>query len=191
MTHQFGIRNAQSSINYAIRTNLASYAPSWLSFRYGVSLPRSLNFNYPDQPLNFPSWSVTHHSSDPIIQSEGDKADGTYRGVIQQGLMEVSCWVLEIEVDDNGKPTGNKNEKWWSQLLDLRDAMVLLLRRNRSILMYDFADANNPVALTALIRLKDVHDRQVTQDPNPAVHRWMITASYTWVERWLPVGVNQ
>jgi hypothetical protein len=183
VTHKFGIYNVSNSINYLIKSQLPTYAPAWLTWSYGASQPRTLNFNFPEQPLNFPSFSVTHMSDDVAIQSEGDRADGIYKGTIQQGIFDLSCWVLEMVTDANGKPTGEKNEKWWLQMQQMRDAAVLMLKNNRSIPLYDCTDPNNLVALTAIARIQEVRSRVSVPDPNPAVRRTIITATYRWAER--------
>lgn len=182
-SHQYGIVNVTDSVNFFIKNNLGSSLPSWMDWNNGVTQPRPLNFSYPDQPLSFPSFSVTHHSSDPLIYSEGDRADGTWKGTIRQGMMEINCWTLELVLDKNGNPVG-KNNQWRVQLYTMRDMVYKLLQQNRFITLYDFTTPTAPTALAALIRIKDMRESSVLPDPNPAVKRLRILVSYVWTERY-------
>lgn len=183
MTHQFGIDTVTNSLNSYIKNNLGTLAPSWMDWQYGVSQPRTLNFYWPDQPLNFPSFSVTHHSTEPVTYSEGDRADGNYKGIIRQGLMEINCWTSELIYDQNGNPVG-KNEKWRMQLNQMRDMAFLMFEQNRYIPLYDFTDPQNPVSLTAITRIMDIREADTGPDPNPATKRTRILVTHRWVERW-------
>ena len=181
-THQFGWYNVTNSINYFLRNKLGTTVPQWMTFNNGVTQPRTLNFNWPDQPLNFPSFTVTHLSSDPVQSFEGDRADGSYKGIERQGMFEVDCWVLEQTENKDGSQT--KNYKWALQLQTMRDMVFLLLQKNRSILLYDCSDPNSLVALNSIVRLVDIREASVGPDPNPAVKRARILCTYRWVERW-------
>jgi hypothetical protein len=180
-THQFGSYNVTNSINHFIRTNLGLSVPKWMTWNYGVTEPRTLNFYWPDQPLNFPSFSVTHHASDPVMSFEGDRADGTYRGIRRQGSMEINCWVLEIILNKDGSQT--KNTQWMLQLQTMRDMVFKLLEQNRFIPLYDCSDPLNLVALNAVVTIKDIRETTLVPDPNPAVKRIRILATYRWTER--------
>ena len=182
-THQFGFSNVTSSINYYLVNNLGVNLPSWMSWNYGVSQPRPLNFSYPDQPLSFPSFSVTHHTSDPFKVAQGDRADGVYRGVTRQGQMEINCWVLELLLDKNGQPAG-KNNQWRMQLYTMRDMVFKLFETTRFIQIYDFAVPTAPTLLNAIIKIRDMREAAVMPDPNPAVKRIRTLCTYTWVERY-------
>lgn len=182
-SHPYGTYNVQNSINYYIRQTLGTSVPSWMTWNYGVSQPRTLNFNYPDQPLNFPSFSVTHHTASPQQYTQGDKADGVYKGIIRTGQMEINCWTSELLYDNTGQPSG-KNEKWMLQLQQMRDMVVLMFEKNRYMQIYDLTDPNNPSALTAVARVMDMREVDVLPDPNPAVHRIRIIVTYQWTERW-------
>jgi hypothetical protein len=178
-THPYGAYNATHSINAFIKNNLGVNAPDWLNWSYGVSQPRSLTFDWPDQPLHFPSFAVTHHSSVPAISSEGDRADGQYKGIIRQGLMEVNCWVSQLD-----EKTNEKNYQWAVQLQTMRDMVFLLFEKNRFISMYDYSNPASPTDLKALVRIKDMSEATVMPDPNPAVRRVRILITYRWVERY-------
>lgn len=183
-THQFGVYHVTNSINFYIRQNLGTNVPQWMTWNYGVAQPRTLNFNYPDQPLNFPSFSVTHHQSRPAIYSEGDVADAGYRGIIRQGQMEINCWAIEIIQDSAGNTT--KNEKWMLQLQQMRDMVFLMFQKRRNLPMYDCTDPNNLVPLNYIVRITDMQEAAVLPDPNPAVKRTRILINYRWTERWTP-----
>lgn len=183
LSHLYGQQNIANSINYLMSTRLGENIPDWMEWNYGVTQPRTLNFYFPDQPLNFPSFSVHHLGSDPVIYSEGDRADGDYRGIIRQGMFEVNCWVLEVVLDSKGTIIA-KNEKWMSQLQQMRDMVVLLFEQNRSIPLYDFSDVNHPAPLNAILRIQDIREEPVVPDTNPAVRRVRILITYRWTERW-------
>jgi hypothetical protein len=183
LSHPFGFANVTASINYFLKQNLGTNLPDWMTFNYGVTQPRTLNFYWPDQPLNFPSFSVTHHSSDPVGEYEGDRADGIYKAIERQGLMEINCWVLEVIQNKDGSQT--KNQNWMLQLQQMRDMVFLLFQQNRSITLYDCSNPNSLQDLHALIRVRDIRDTILIPDPNPAVKRVRIIITFRWKERWV------
>src|SRR3989304_8434683 len=60
-------------------------------------LPRGMaravvNFDMPQQPLTFPSFSVTHLGTETREMAQGRALDDGWRGAGQIGLAEISCW---------------------------------------------------------------------------------------------------
>lgn len=182
-SHTYGAYNAEASINYFLNVNLSANLPSWWSTWYtgtyltGTGTLRSLNFDYPEQPLTFPSFAVTHLGSEPIPgqRAESDHADGTFTGIRMMGMCEVDCWE---------QSKGNFN--WMRNLRQMRDMVFRLIETQpaRAISMYDFTTPASPSALQAVVRIDKIQEATTPPDPNPAVKRKRILLTYSWTERW-------
>ena len=173
--HPWGEGTVKSSLNKFIKDNLVTNLPTWMSW---VSTPsvgqaRTLNFDYPEQPFQPPSFGVAHLGSDELMKFGGDRADGTNKGTMRFGLMEVDCYV-----------SSKNNFAWAQQLSDMRDMVFKLLQQNRAIALYDFTNPTTPVALNAIVRTENIREVAVQPDPgNPALKKKRILVRYFWVER--------
>lgn len=171
-SHQFGENNVAGSINSFLKNNLGTNVPSFMTWSYGATPPRTLNFDYPDIPLTFPSFSVTHLSSVERDTFQGDRADGSNRGIWREGQFEVDCWV-----------SSDNNPSWPSHLRTMRDMVFKLFEQNRSIALSDYATPPSPVALKALARIVRMEEQHIEEDPSPQVKRIRILIIYEFMER--------
>src|SRR3989337_686952 len=56
-------------------------------------MPSSVvNYDYPRQPLTYPSFSVTHLGQETREIAQGRNLDPGWRGAEQIGVAEISCW---------------------------------------------------------------------------------------------------
>lgn len=174
-SHLYGAYDVEGSINYLVKQNLLTNVPTWLTPQTGSVPPRTINFDYPEQPLNFPSFGITHLGSEPLPAGvfQGDKADGAYRGTRRFGVCEVNCWV-----------TSKGNANWMRDLRVMRDMVFLLFQQHRAIALYDLTTPSAPSALNAVTRVMELREVATEQDPNPALKRKRILMTHQWVERW-------
>src|SRR3990167_5850424 len=84
--HPGAIYNVIGSFNNHFVTQLTGAGlPAWM--------PSAVtNFEYPALPLTYPSFSVTHLSTDPEPIAQGQNLDPGYRGYRRRGLAEISVW---------------------------------------------------------------------------------------------------
>ena len=172
LSYTMGEYSVQSSLDLFCKTSLGLELPSWFTWVYGTTPPRSLNFGYPEQPLNFPSFGVTHLGDVGEDYFQGDRADGTYKGIRRAAMMEINCW------------ESSKNNPAWSQhLRQMSDMVHKLFRNNRTVDMYNFSNPSSPSKLTALIRIERIREVDTVPDPNPSVKRKRVLVTYSWIER--------
>lgn len=178
-SHLWGSYDVEGSINYFLKNNLLTNSPSFLTPQVGATPPRTINYDFPEQPLNFPSFAITHIGSEemPGMTFQGDRADGTFKGIARFGMSEINCWV-----------TSKDNANWMRDLRVMRDMVFLLVQKNRYVPLYDLSTPSSPVALNAIVRWmpgRGIREMVVGQDPNPALKRKRILLTYFWTERWV------
>lgn len=176
-THNYGAYSVEGSINYFLKNNLLTNTPSWLTPVVGNAGQNTLNFDFPEQPLVFPSFAVTHIGAEemPGMTFEGDRADGSNKGIQRFGMSEINCWV-----------TSKDNFTWMRDLRVMRDMVFRLFQTNRAIQLYDLTTPASPVALNSIVRLlagRGIREVVIGQDPNPALKRKRILLTYQWTER--------
>lgn len=176
-SHLYGAYDVEGSINYFLKNNLLTNIPSWMSVVTGSAGANTLNFDFPEQPLVFPSFAVTHIGSEemPGMTFQGDRADGTKKGIARFGMSEIDCWV-----------TSKDNAAWMQQLRQMKDMVTLLFQQNRAIPIYDLTVPASPVAVNSIVRLvagRGIREMATGQDPNPATKRKRIVLTYFWIER--------
>lgn len=178
--HNFGAYSIEGSINYFIKNNLLTNQPVWMNSQQGTVPPKTINFDFPEQPLNFPSFSVTHLGSEemPAKTFQGDRADGANKGTMRFGMCEIDCWV-----DAGGNASQNQ---WMMHLRQMRDMVFKLFEQNRAIPVYDFTVPTAPAGTQTIVRVmadRGIREAAAPLDPNPSVRRKRILITYHWVER--------
>lgn len=176
-SHNYGAYSVEGSLNYFLKQNLLTNAPAWMNVRTGQAGQNTLNFDYPEQPLVFPSFAVTHIGSDEMVAGtyQGDRADGANKGTSRFGMVEIDCW-----------ETSKDNFAWMQHLRQMRDMVYLLFQQHRAIPLYNLTVPTAPVALNAIVRVKPpngIRELATGNDPNPATKRKRIMVTYWWTER--------
>lgn len=165
-TFTTGEYNVQGSLNKFILNNLGSSLPTWMT-----SL--TLNFDYPNIPLTFPSFSVTYFPTREIQRFEGDRAEGSNKGVTKKGIVEINGWIDSTSSQD-----------YQMRLRQMKDMIEKLFRQNPAISILDiYSSTSNPQATGYILRITDINELQVNQDPNPAVKRVRMQIGFIWTER--------
>ena len=166
--HPGSIYNAIGSFNNHFVTQLTGAGlPAWM--------PSAVtNFEYPALPLTFPSFSVTHLTTEAESVAEGQNLDPGYKGYRRRGLAEVSVW--ESVQRAAGAHVRNVQQ--------MRDMAARLFATGSNIGILDlYAGTANPSGLTARLWCGPVRDAPVGPDPNPDVIRRRMLVPYEWLER--------
>src|SRR3989304_4657080 len=84
--HRGAFFNVAGSFNDFFETQItAKGLPSWMTSAV-------VNFDMPQQPLTFPSFSVAHLGTETREMAQGRALDDGWRGAEQIGLAGGSCW---------------------------------------------------------------------------------------------------
>lgn len=134
-----------------------------------------VNFEYPDQPLTYPSWSVTHLGSQVTEVAEGRNLDNGFRGSRRDGLVEIDCW-LSFQAASGQADL---------QIRTMRDMAMRVFAGGPSINILDvYGTTANPTANGTIIRTSPAEDAGRIPDPaNPDVVRRRLVLPITWLER--------
>lgn len=166
-TWPVGAFNVQGSLNYAFQNNINTNLPGWVSASFPVI------FNYPDEPLVFPCFSVTHLGGFDEPLSEGDLVDAGLRGQRVNAIAEVSAW-----------QSAKDNYNWPRDLVVMRDMVKKLFGGTRTIVVADYySSPSNPSNTNYVIRIERVDEVAFAPDPNPNVKRKRLLVHYYYVER--------
>jgi len=164
-----GVFNVEGSFNDFFATQLtAKGIPSWMSSAV-------INYDYPQQPLTFPSFSVTHLGGVPREVAQGRTLDPGWRGAEQNALAEISCW------ESQQRASGNHN----LNIKQMRDMAARVFATGAVIAILDvYGSTANPTGNGTIIRAKPVRDAQApTGDMNPDIVRRRMLVEYKWLER--------
>ena len=160
--------------------NVAGSFNNYVSIQItGAGLPAFMpsavvNFEYPTLPLTFPSFSVTHLSTDGESISEGQNLDGGYRGYRRRGLAEISVW--ESVQRSSGAQIRNVQQ--------MRDMVTRIFATGAAFAILDlYAGTASPAGTTAVVRCGPSRDAPGVQDQNPDITRRRVLVSYEWLER--------
>src|SRR5260221_10550084 len=87
--------NVIGSFNDFFNTQLtAKGLPGWLA-------SAQLVWDFPQETLPMPSWSVFHLGSEPVEVAQGRNLDPGWKGVQRVGLAEISCWMSFYSAQGN------------------------------------------------------------------------------------------
>ena len=158
--------DVQGSINKFIVENLLTNKPDWTN-----DLP--INFDYPNQPLVFPSFSVTHLPSNEVQRYGGDGVGGGNKGVLETAIADISCWVDSTNAQD-----------YQMKLRQMVDMVKKLFRQNVDIpILGLYSSVTAPSQTGYIVKVRSIRETPSSPDPNPAIKRVRILVSYNWVQR--------
>lgn len=160
--------NVAGSFNDFFVTQLtAKGIPAWL--------PSAVtNFDYPQQPLTYPSWSVTHLGSEPLEVAEGRALDPGWRGAERLGIAEINCW------HSYGAAGYNVAGYLWQ----MRDMAARVFATGAAISILDiYGSTSAPTGNGTIIRAAPAREGAAPPDPNPDVKRIRLLVQYRWLER--------
>lgn len=165
-----GAYNVEGSFNDYFNTQIS-----------GAGLPSFMpsavvNFDYPNQPLTFPSFSVTHLGAFPGEGTEGRNLDAGFKGQQMIGLAQIGLW------DSYQRSSGNQV----ANLRIMRDMAARLYLTGANIPILDvYGSTSAPTSNGTLIRASAVETvKAINQDPeNPDVWSMYLQVQYSWYER--------
>lgn len=163
-----GALNVEGSFNQHFAAQLTGKGlPDWMPSAV-------VNYDYPQQPLTFPSWSVAHLGSQIGNLTQGRHLDPGWRGVERVGLAEISCW--ESYSRAGGAHTRN--------LRVMRDMAARVFATGASFAILDVHGTTaNPTGNGTIGRAGAVQDAPTVPDLNPDVQRLRLLVEYRWLER--------
>lgn len=166
--HPGAIFNVEGSFNNFFKTYLTAQGiPAWLPSAV-------VNFDYPNRPLTFPSWSVTHLGASPVEIAEGRILDPGWRGAMQIGVAQIDCW------ESQQRASGQD----YMHIRQMRDMAARVFATGAAISILDiYGSTANPTANGTIIRASPVSDTLIPTDPNPDIVRRRLTVTYRWLER--------
>lgn len=133
-----------------------------------------VNFNYPDQPLTYPSFSITHLGSIPREVAQGRYLDHGWKGVERLGLAEISCW------ESRARASGQHDYN----LLVMRDMAAQVFATGAYTPILDvYGSTATATGTGTVVRMSPIDDAPAPQDPNPDVARARLLFRYQWLER--------
>src|SRR3990167_7128440 len=142
--------NVAGSLNdYFLKQGTAQGLPAFV--------PRAVaNFDYPQQPLTFPTWSLMHLGHDPREVAQGRQLDPGWKGVEQVGLAEIDCW------ESYQRASGQQRRN----LTILRDMAARVFATGAAIPILDvYGSTAAPTSNGTLIRVRPVRESPAPPDP--------------------------
>lgn len=133
-----------------------------------------VNFDFPQSPLTFPSFSVSHLGSDLLQIAQGNHLDDGWRGYERVALAEISVW------ESYQRASGNH----WRNVRIMRDMAARVFGTGAAIPILDvYGSTAAPTANGTILRAGAVTDSPVPTEPNPDIIRLRMTVEYHWLER--------
>lgn len=133
-----------------------------------------VNFDFPQAPLTFPSFSVNHLGTELAEAYQGYNLDGGWRGQMRLGIAEINVW------ESYSRASGQHQRN----LQIMRDMAARVFATGAAIAVLDvYGTTANPTGNGTIVRCEPVTDSPGTQDPNPDVLRMRMTVNYRWLER--------
>lgn len=162
------ILNAEGSFDdYFTRQLTGAGVPDFLG-----GLSAEVNYQYPYQPLNFPSFSVTHLAAVPTTYHR-DLGDGT-RAARMVGEAQIDCW------QSWNKSSGRAHY----HLAQMADMAARPFATGAAIPMLNVNGGTAyPVSNGTLVRATPAEYSHSPPDPNPDVMRVSLIVRYSWEQR--------
>lgn len=166
--HPGAAYNVEGTINKFILDNITAQGlPTWMASSV-------VNFDYPDTPLTYPSFSVTHLAQIGTAIAQGNQLDPGFKGRRKDGIVEVNCW----ESKERGHPGHNQHVK------QMADMVSRVFATGASTQILDvYGSTANPTSNGTLVRMGGAEPVTTPRDPNPDVLRIRILIGYNWLER--------
>lgn len=157
--------NVRTTLNNSFNTALAAFTlPSWLT------LPTVYVYWSEDEPI-LPAYGIAHFGVDSEMRWQGN-TDGTNTVLHDTALMEISAFA------------SRSNVNWAAQLQTMGDIVRTWRADNPNVRIKDYAaNQSSPANTNFLVRLEDLREVEVVDDPNPDVRRRRMLISYRWVYR--------
>jgi hypothetical protein len=133
-----------------------------------------VNYEYPDKPLTYPSFSVTHLGSQPQEIAQGRHLDNGWVGARRMGLVEIDVWASDQAASGQGD----------LQVSQMRDMVARVFANGPSIPITDvYGSTAAPTSNGTIIRTSPVQDGARVPDPNKDVFRRRMIVPIHWEER--------
>lgn len=166
--HPGATHNVEGSFNDFFETQLtAKGIPAWMPSAV-------VNYDFPQKPLTFPSWSVTHLGAEPGQEFEGRNLDPGWKGGEQIGMVEISCW------ESYARAQGSHPQ----YLRQMRDMVARVFATGAAFAILDvYGSTAAPTGNGTIARCGRVSHAPAPPDPNPDVARVRMLVTYRWMER--------
>ncbi len=169
--------NVEGSFNdFFITQVTAKGVPDFMTAIMQQAYPTALvNEDYPNKPLTFPSFSITHQGSDVKTEFQGRNLNNGWRGAERMGYAEINCWI------SYDRASGDH----MAQMRQMRDMAARVFATGAAIAILDVNGnpTGNPTGNGTIVRVQPIRDVPVPQDPNPDVMRRRLMVNYFWMER--------
>ncbi len=133
-----------------------------------------VNYDYPESPLVFPSFSVTHLGSEPNEVAEGRHLDPGFKGVERIGLADIRCW--ESVARAGGQHGRN--------LRIMRDMAARVFATGAAFQLLDvYGSTAAPTGNGTIVRAGPARAGAQAREPNPDVTGARLLVEYRWLER--------
>src|SRR3990167_934498 len=141
--HPGAAYNVVGSFDNFFATQLtAAGLPAWMPSAV-------VNYDYPQQPLTYPSFSVTHLGSEPREIAQGRNLDPGWKGVERIGLADVRAW--ESVRRANGAHGRNLNQ--------MRDMISRVFATGAAFQILDvYGSTANPTGNGTIVRVGPVRE---------------------------------
>lgn len=133
-----------------------------------------VNYDYPRQPLTYPSFSVTHFAAMPVQRFEGHQLDPGFKGAEFEGIAQIDCWESYQRASGNDK----------YNIRIMADMAQRVYATGAAIQILNiYAATANPSANGTVIRMNQAESMGLVPDPNPDITHWSLRVPYRWMAR--------
>ena len=133
-----------------------------------------INFDFPQSPLTFPSFNVTHLGAEAGIPTQGYHLDDGWRGIERIGLAEINVW------ESYSRAAGAH----WRNVRIMRDMAARVFATGAAVAILDvYGTTGNPTGNGTILRAMPVTDSPLPNEPNPDIIRARMICEYRWFER--------
>lgn len=166
--HPGSFYNVAGSFDNFFATQLtAKGIPDWMPSAV-------VNYDFPQKPLTFPSFSVTHLGTEPREVAQGRHLDPGWKGVEQIGLADIRCW--ESVRRANGAQGRN--------LRQMRDMVGRIFATGAVTQILDvYGTTAAPTGNGTIVRMGPAREVGVGPDPNTDITAVRMLVEYRWLER--------
>lgn len=134
-----------------------------------------VNFDYPRQPLTYPSFSVVHLGAVRGQTFEGHIVDDGWRGAEMIGLAQIDVW------ESYNRASGN--DKYNIRVMADMASRVFATGASIPILDVHATTANPNQISGTIIRASQAENNGLITDPNPDITRMSLMVQYRWIAR--------
>ncbi len=159
--------NIEATLNAWLASGLSAFTlPAWLP-----TLP-TIIYDWSQITLNLPCFALQHIPVSNTDLWQGRVVGNNEKGQQASAILEVSCFVSK------------SNTSWVAQLRTMTDLVKSHATSTPQVTVLDYAaNLAAPAATTYGIKIRDIADVPLDQDPNPGVARRRLLLDYTYVYR--------